>query len=172
MMADRKPSRAGKIARRTFLVAAGVVGGGLLVGAGAIAVRLRSIDGYKLPASEGEASFGAWLKFAKDGMVEVVVPHQEMGQGIYALAVLLAAEGLRLPPEAIRAQPAPIHARYANPVMLLDGLPIDGTNVGPSERVTLWPFDKIMRAVGLPATGGSASPRTITGPIPAAAASA
>jgi isoquinoline 1-oxidoreductase subunit beta len=109
MIADKTPSRAGKIARRTFLVAAGVVGGGLLVGAGAIAVRLRSVDSYKLPASEGEASFGAWLKFAKDGMVEVVVPHQEMGQGIYALAVLLAAEGLQLPPEAIRAEPAPIH---------------------------------------------------------------
>jgi hypothetical protein len=62
MIADKKPSRAGKIARRTFLVAAGVVGGGLLVGAGAIAVGLSSIDSYKLPASEGEASFGAWLK--------------------------------------------------------------------------------------------------------------
>lgn len=162
-MADRKPSRAGKIARRTFLVAAGVVGGGLLVGAGAIAVRLRSIDGYKLTASEGEASFGAWLKFAKDGMVEVVVPHQEMGQGIYALAVLLAAEGLRLPPEAIRAQPAPIHARYANPVMLLDGLPIDGANVGKLQRVTLWTFDKILRALGLQGTGGSTSTRNIAG---------
>ena len=172
MMADRKPSRAGKIARRTFLVAAGVVGGGLLVGAGAIAVRLRSIDGYKLPASEGEASFGAWLKFAKDGMVEVVVPHQEMGQGIYALAVLLAAEGLRLPPEAIRAQPAPVHARYANPVMLLDGLPIDGANVGQLQRVTLWTFDKILRALGLQGTGGSTSTRNIAGPIRAAAASA
>ena len=172
MIADRKPSRAGKIARRTFLVAAGVVGGGLLVGAGAIAVRLRSIDGYKLPASEGEASFGAWLKFGKDGMVEVVVPHQEMGQGIYALAVLLAAEGLRLPPEAIRAQPAPIHARYANPVMLLDGLPIDGANVGQLQRVTLWTFDKILRALGIQGTGGSTSTRNIAGPIRAAAASA
>jgi isoquinoline 1-oxidoreductase subunit beta len=172
MIADKKPSRAGKIARRTFLVAAGVVGGGLLVGAGAIAVRLRSVDGYKLPASEGEASFGAWLKFAKDGMVEVVVPHQEMGQGIYALAVLLAAEGLRLPPEAIRAQPAPILARYANPVMLLDGLPIDGANVGQLQRVTLWTFDKILRALGLQGTGGSTSTRNIAGPIRAAAASA
>ena len=35
MIPDRKPSRAGKIARRTFLVAAGVVGGELLVGVGA-----------------------------------------------------------------------------------------------------------------------------------------
>ena len=91
MTRNAKPSRAGRIARRTFLVGAGVVGGSLVIGIGAMFARLHGIDGYKLPAGEGEASLGAWLKFARDGKVEVAVPHQEMGQGIYALAVLLAA---------------------------------------------------------------------------------
>src|ERR1700716_2078194 len=100
MSSDAKLARAGKIARRTFLVAAGVVGGGLVVGAGAVAARLFGIDGYKLPAGDGEASLGAWLRIARDGKGEGAVPHQEMGQGIYALAVLLAAEGLRLRPES------------------------------------------------------------------------
>ena len=172
MIADRKPSRAGKIARRTFIVAAGVVGGGLLVGAGAIAVRLRSIDSYRLPAGEGETSFGAWLKLTRDGMVEVVVPHQDMGQGIYTLAALLAAEGLRLSPEAVLPVPAPVHARYANPVMLLDGLPLDSANASQLQRATLWTFDKILRVLGLQGTGGSTSTRNITEPIRAAAASA
>jgi isoquinoline 1-oxidoreductase beta subunit len=172
MTTDKTPSRAGKIARRTFLVAAGVVGGGLLVGAGAIAVRLRGIDSYKLPTGEGEASFGAWLKFAKDGIVEVAVPHQEMGQGIYALATLLAAEGLHLSPEAIRAGPAPIHARYANPVALIDGLPFDGANLSQLQSATLWTFDKLLRALGIQATGSSTSTRNIAEPIRAAAASA
>ena len=72
----------------------------------------------------------------------------------------------------IRAEPAPIHARYANPVMLLDGLPIDGANVGPLQRATLWTFDKILRALGLQGTGGSTSTRNIAGPIRAASASA
>ena len=49
-----------KIARRTFLVAAGVVGGGILVGAGVIAARIKSLNGYRLPAADGETSFGAW----------------------------------------------------------------------------------------------------------------
>jgi isoquinoline 1-oxidoreductase subunit beta len=172
MTTDKTPSRAGKIARRTFLVAAGVVGGGLLVGAGAIAVRLRGIDSYKLPTGEGEASFGAWLKFAKDGIVEVAVPHQEMGQGIYALTTLLAAEGLHLSPEAIRAGPAPIHARYANPVALIDGLPFDGANLSQLQSATLWTFDKLLRALGIQATGSSTSTRNIAEPIRAAAASA
>src|ERR1041385_6799779 len=110
-------SLAGKIARRTFVVAA--VGG--VVAAGAGFARLRSIDGYKLPTRNGEASFGAWLRFAPDGTVEVAVPHQDMGQGIYALAVLLAAEGLRLPADAVRAVQAPVDARFAHPTMVFAG---------------------------------------------------
>jgi isoquinoline 1-oxidoreductase beta subunit len=172
MTTDRKPSRRGKIARRTFLIAAGVVGGGLLVGAGTVIARLSSIDGYKLPADDGEASLGAWLKFARDGKIEVAVPHQEMGQGIYALAVLLAAEVLRLPIEAVRAVPAPVHARFANPVVLLDGLPFDEHNDGLFQGASVWTFDKILRALGISATGGSTSTRNIAEPIRACAASA
>lgn len=169
---DRKTSRGRKIARRTFLAAAGVVGGGLLVGAGAIAWRLNTIDGYRLPAGEGEASFGAWLRFARDGKIEVVVPHQDMGQGIYALAALLAAEGLKVAPEAVRAVPAPVEPLYANPVLLLDGLPIDDAVPSASHSATLWTFEKILRAIGLQATGGSSSTRHIAQPIRLASASA
>lgn len=167
----RSSSSVGKIARRSFLVAAGVVGGGLLVGAGAVAWRLGSIDGYKLPAGEGEQSFGAWLRLARDGKIEVVVPHQDMGQGIYALAVMLTAEGLKLPLEAVRAVPAPIEARFANPVMLLDGLPFDEAVEGPIQKAAVWTFDKILRVLGLQGTGGSTSTRNIADPIRAAAGS-
>ena len=163
-------STIGRIARRSFLVGAGVVGGGLLVGAGGIAWRLGAIDSYALPAGEGETSFGAWLKLARDGRVEVAVPHQDMGQGIYALAVMLAAEGLRLPLEAVRAVPAPVEARYANPVMLLDGLPFDEADEGQVKHAVVWTFDKILRALGLQGTGGSTSARNITEQIRLAAA--
>src|SRR6202790_5482268 len=153
-----KPSRAGTIARRTFLVGAGVVGGSLVIGVGALFARLHGIANYKLPAGEGESSLGAWLKFARDGKVEVAVPHQEMGQGIYALAVLLAAEGLRLPVEAVRAVQAPTNAYYANPVMLLDGLPFNDHTGGPFQGAALWTLDKMIRAVGLSPTGAPTLP--------------
>jgi len=168
--AERQPS--GRIARRSFLIAAGVVGGGLLVGTGTLIARLNSIGGYKLPAEEGEASLGAWLKVARDGKIEVAVPHQEMGQGIYSLAVLLTAEVLRLPADAIRAVQAPVHARFANPVMVLDGLPFDEHAEGALQGVTAWTFEKILRAIGVSATGGSTSTRHIAEPIRACAASA
>lgn len=163
-------SRGKRIARRSFLVGAAVAGGGLLVGAGAIAARLRNIDDYVLPPRDGASSFGAWLSIDAQGAVEVVVPHQDMGQGIYALAVLLAADGLKLPPEAVRAAPAPIAARYANPILLLDSLPLDPEDEGPIKHATLWTFDKILRALGVQGTGGSTSARNITGPIRACAA--
>jgi isoquinoline 1-oxidoreductase subunit beta len=158
-------ARRWEIARRTLLVAAGVVGGGLLVGAGAVMARLYSIEQYKLPAGEGEISFGAWLKLARDGKISVTVPHQEMGQGIYSLAVLLTAEVLRLPPDAVRAEPAPVHARFANPIMLLDGLPFNEHAEGVLEEATVWTFEKILRAVGISATGGSTSTRHLVEPI-------
>ncbi len=162
-------SKVGRIARRSFLVGAGLVGGGVLVGAGVVAWRLGQIDGYMLPASEGETSFGAWLKLARDGRVEVAVPHQDMGQGIYALAVMLAAEGLKLPLEAVRAIPAPVEARYANPVMLLDGLPFDEANEGAVKHAVVWTFDKILRVLGMQGTGGSTSTRNISEQIRRAA---
>src|SRR5262245_4308358 len=172
MTRDGRSSRAGKIARRTFLVGAAVMGGGLLVGAGTIAAQLRSIGGYKLPASEGDVSFGAWLKFSQDGKIEVAVPHQEMGQGIYSLAVLLTAEILRLPIDAVRPVQAPVHARFANPVVLLDGLPLDEHRAGLLQNGFVWTLDKIFRAIGISATGGSTSARNITEAIRECAASA
>jgi len=161
-----------KIARRTFLVAAAVVGGGVLVGAGVVAARLKSLNGYRLPAADGETSFGAWLKLARDGQFEVVVPNEEMGQGIYSLAILLAAEGLGVGPEAGRAVPAPIHARFANPVVILDGLPFDPRADSAGKRAVIWTFEKILRAVGLQVTGGSSSTRNIAEPIRSCAMSA
>src|SRR2546428_3453779 len=124
MTRNAKPSRAGRIARRTFLVGAGVVGGSLVIGIGAMFARLHGIDGYKLPAGEGEASLGAWLKFARDGKVEVALPHQEMGQGIYALAVLLTARGRRVPVEGGPAGEAPAGPHFAHPATDVDGLPV------------------------------------------------
>ena len=168
-MSERGGSTIGRIARRSFLIGAGVVGGGVLVGAGVVAWRLGAIDGYQLPAGEGETSFGAWLKLTRDGRVDVAVPHQDMGQGIYALAVMLAAEGLKLPLEAVRAIPAPVEARYANPVMLIDGLPFDEAAEGPLQRSVVWTFDKILRVLGMQGTGGSTSARNITEQIRRAA---
>ena len=170
MKTDEPPPSVENYARRTFLVAASVVGGGLLVGAGAVTARLYGIEHYKLPSGLEESSFGAWLKLARDGKFEVAVPHQEMGQGIYSLAVLLVAEILQLPPEAVRAEQAPIHARFANPIVLLDGLPFNEHVQDARRDAVVWTFDKILSALGISATGGSTSARHLVDPIRSCAA--
>jgi isoquinoline 1-oxidoreductase beta subunit len=172
MTSEATFSRGRQIARRTILVAAGVIGGGLLIGAGATAARLAMIDRYRLPAGDGEVSFGAWLKIMPDGTVEVAVPHQEMGQGIYSLATLMAAEGLLLPVDAVRAVQAPSNVAFANPTMFLDGLPFNEHSHGSIKDGAVWTLDKLLQAYGLSATGGSSSTRNIAAPIHACAATA
>ena len=130
--------------RRAFMVVAGVVGGGLLAGVGVAGVALHRIGGTIAPLGDGRAAFGAWLRLAKDGMFEVIVPHQEMGQGIHALACLLAAEGLRVPITAVRAVAATDLAIYANPIMLIDGLPMDEHANGLARHATVWTLDKVL----------------------------
>src|SRR5260370_13780906 len=56
--------------------------------------------------------------------------------------------------------------------MLLDGLPFDEHNNGLLQGASIWTFDKILRALGISATGGSTSTRNIAEPIRACAASA
>lgn len=171
MKGENASANGTKIARRTILVAVGLAGGGLLVGAGVTAARLAFIDRFTLPADVGETSFGAWLRIAADGSIEVAVPHQEMGQGIHTLARLLAAEGLRLPIELVRAVQAPTSACFTNANMVLDGLPFDEHLHGGVKDVVVWSLDKLVRAFGISATGGSTSTRSITEPIRACAAS-
>jgi isoquinoline 1-oxidoreductase beta subunit len=160
------------IVRRTFLIGGGLIGGGLLVGSGVVAFQLAKIGKYRLPSDEGE-SFGAFLRIGKDGIIDVAVPHQDMGQGIYALATLLAADGLRVSPDRVRAIPAPTNARFANILMLLDGLPMDPHEpFGAARQATEWTLGKLLSAMGMMGTGGSTSTRNIAGPIRQCAASA
>ncbi len=157
--------RAAKIARRTFLIGTGILGGSLLIGAGVGAAlvnrRLNALEDYKLPTQPGEVSFGAWLIIDRDGNISVAVPHQEMGQGIHSLAVLLAAEGLRLPADRVKAIPAPEAWRFVNPVIMKAQLPLDPHSDGSIQAAALWTVNKLFRISGYQATGASTSTRNI-----------
>jgi isoquinoline 1-oxidoreductase beta subunit len=56
--------------------------------------------------------------------------------------------------------------------MIVDGLPFDPHSDGAGKRAVMWTFEKILRAVGLQATGGSSSTRNIAEPIRSCAMSA
>jgi len=80
--------------RRTFLIAGGVVGGGLLVGIGGfnyyVNKRIKEFSGIGM--GEGD-SLNAYVRIRPDNTIVLAIPRTEMGQGIYtALSQLIAEE--------------------------------------------------------------------------------
>lgn len=83
----------GKWSRRAFIGAGVVTGGALVVG---VAVRpgnpIERLDPL-LTDGDNEQLLNAWVKIGTDNIVTAVIPHVEMGQGVYtALAQMLADE--------------------------------------------------------------------------------
>lgn len=80
--------------RRTFLIAGGAIGGGLLVGIGGfnfyVNKRLREFSGVGM--GEGE-SLNAFVRIRPDNTIVLAIPRTEMGQGVYtALSQLILEE--------------------------------------------------------------------------------
>jgi CO/xanthine dehydrogenase Mo-binding subunit len=81
------------ISRRSFIEAATLAGGGLLIGCRSLDPS--SGDAAVLPdeAPAGPAVFGLYLEITPDGLIHIVTPQSEMGQGIHdGLPRILADE--------------------------------------------------------------------------------
>ncbi len=146
--------------RRRLLIAAGAAGGALAIG-GWLFYRER--DRLRRPAAlaalAGEAVFNAWLKIASGGTVTVMIPRQEMGQGITTALPLLVAEELDCEVAALRFEQAPVDSVYANATLLADAVPFRPDDHGwfaETARLTQYRFAEIL---GVQATGGSSSVR-------------
>ena len=158
-------------ARRRFLIAGAVVGGGLLVGYCAHdRDRLAKVPAFsargKLPALNG------WVRIDPDGTIAVAVPRQEMGQGVYTSLPMLVAEELDADWGQIRAEDSPIDKIYSNLTMLTDSVPADPEDTGLGARSLRWIGFKLSETLGLLATGGSTSVRDAWEPMRLAGASA
>ena len=104
-----KVSSGPQLDRRWFLKGSAALGGGLVVtlslGAGAMA-----------QAREGFAP-NAFIRIDSKGVVTLVLPQVEMGQGIYTGQAMLLAEELEVPLDSVRIEPAPANeALYTNPL--------------------------------------------------------
>ncbi|HET9628554.1 MAG TPA: molybdopterin cofactor-binding domain-containing protein [Novosphingobium sp.] len=104
-----------KLTRRGLLIG-GAAGGGLLV-AWALTPRRFPLE---LPLKEGEFPFGLWLTVAQTGIVTVVVPQLEMGQGITTLLPQVVAMELGADWHKVAAVPAPVSGAYANAPLAAD----------------------------------------------------
>ncbi len=146
--------------RRRLLIGAGLAGGALVVGAVLFyRPRDRLVRPGNLPTGPGEAAFSGWVKIAADGTVTVLVPRQEMGQGITTALPLLVAEELDCEVSQLRYEQAPIDSVYANATLLADGVPFRPDDEGWLAQVMRATRFRVAELLGVQATGGSTSVR-------------
>lgn len=102
-----------KATRRNFLIGAGVVGGGLVVGfsmrGGPGAPRLQPVEGAYAP--------NAFLQIGPDNVMRFYCPRDEMGQGVTTGLATLVGEELDVDPAKLLVEFAGVHEDYGNPAM-------------------------------------------------------
>lgn len=95
--------------RRGFLKASAVLGGGLIVKLGPLAI-----------GAEAATDFApnAFIRIDRRGLVTLVMPQVEMGQGIYTAQAMLIAEELDVSLEDVKIEHAPVNeALYGHPML-------------------------------------------------------
>jgi isoquinoline 1-oxidoreductase beta subunit len=159
--------------RRRFLIAAGVAGGALVIGAWRF---YRERDRLSPPAGlqrgTNAAVLTGWIRIGTDGSVIVQVPRQEMGQGITTALPMLVAEELDADLNRVRFEQAPVDPFYGNATMIGDGVPMrpdDSSWLAAIARLTQY---KLGEVLGVQATGGSTSVRDAWHPMRRAGAAA
>jgi isoquinoline 1-oxidoreductase beta subunit len=150
----------GKWTRRTFIAAGSLLGGGLVLGVGAIAVapnRLRIVPAR----GDGAERLTTWVKITPDNYVIAVIPHCEMGQGALTGVAMMLAEELEADFSRVRIEEAPAEDVYANGYMLRGFAAEMGMDVPRwLERAVDYGTYKIADIAGLQITGGSSSTRS------------
>ena len=113
--------------RRKFLVGGATAAGALIVGyAFWPSRRLARAD--QLAAKSGERFVASWIKLANDGTITVVVPHCDMGTGIFTALSQMAADELDADWDKVRAETAPADPLFANGP-LAEGFALEQVNI-------------------------------------------
>ena len=120
-----------------------LIGGGASVGLIVAFALWRSNLSSDLSVTDGERTFGAFLKIGRDGRITIAVPQVETGQGVWTALPQIVADGLGAAWETIAVEPAPLTGAYANPLAKSEGW-LDGSGFlrghtlegSPSMRIT------------------------------------
>jgi isoquinoline 1-oxidoreductase beta subunit len=101
------------ISRRRILIGGAAAAGALIVGYG-LWPSARRAQADRLAAKPGERFIAYWIKVADDDTVTVVIPHCDMGTGIFTALSQMAAEELDADWANMRAETAPPDPLFAN----------------------------------------------------------
>ena len=147
-------SRAGKIARRTFLVGSAVIAGGIAFGI--YAVRTPHANPLKDELGPDEATFNPWVKITPDKIV-LVTPHVDLGQGSAAMQALLIAEEMDLEPGQYETEFGPPAAAYWNTAQAEDAAPFMAQDESIVAEGVRGAMTSLFKLLGMQVTGGSSS---------------
>jgi isoquinoline 1-oxidoreductase subunit beta len=102
--------------RRKFLIGGATAAGALIVGYG-LWPSGRIGRANLLAAKSDERFLTSWIKIANDGRITVVIPHCDMGTGIFTSLSQMAADELDADWKMVQAETAPSDPLFANSAM-------------------------------------------------------
>jgi isoquinoline 1-oxidoreductase beta subunit len=143
-------SRAGQIARRTFLIGSAAVAGGVAFG----------VYVYKRPAAnplvagQGEAALTPYVLVTATG-VTLITPRMDSGQGAYSLQAMLIAEELDVDLDRVTLDPGPPDPAYYNTALASEAVPFMSTDEGRVAQSARSVMDAMVKFLGVQITGGS-----------------
>lgn len=149
----------GKWTRRAFIGAGVAAGGALVVG---IAVRPGNpIDRLSplVAKGKGEQLINAWVKIDADNIVTAIVPHVEMGQGIFTSLAQMLADELDADWSKVRILEAPADDKYASHDIIREFAAPNLEVPAILEPTASGSFLSLATAMTLQITGGSFSIR-------------
>ena len=145
-------SRAGKIARRTFLIGSAAIAGG--VAFGVYMVRRTPANPLEEDLAEGAATFNPWVLIDAE-RVTLITPHADLGQGTVSAQAALIAEELDIEFGQFVTDFGPPARAYWNTAMSEEAVPFRATDDGFAAETMRDVAGGAIKLLGLQATGGS-----------------
>jgi len=141
--------------RRTFLVGATAIAGGVAFGYYKYSQPFANpLEGA---LAEGERTFNPYVKIANDNTITVIAPRAEMGQGIFTMLAALVAEELDVSLDQIQIEHGPAASAYYNTAALEHGAPFPQFDESFTAEAVRSAMTVVAKFLALQLTGGSAS---------------
>src|SRR5450432_3379374 len=120
------------MATRRMIILGGLGAAGALVVGYALWPSTRIARSNAMAAKSGEQFVTNWIKIATDDTITVVIPHCDMGTGIFTSLPQMAAEELDADWSKMRSEAAPADPLFANGA-LGEGFILSGENIYPQD---------------------------------------
>jgi isoquinoline 1-oxidoreductase subunit beta len=147
----------GKIARRTFLIGAAAIAGGVAVGY--YYYRKPFANPLESDLGKGEATFNPYVKIGVDNAITVIAPRAEMGQGVSTTLAAMVAEELDVGLDRVKVEHGPASYAYYNAAILQEGGPFAFFDESMTAEAVRSGLGVVGKFLALQGTGGSSSMR-------------